>query len=106
MWKGLGEDQKVVVVVVVVAPPRGAPSHESGLHFTDFDETGCNDHKSDTNLGHGVTTPVPRPHPVLMRMCFCLCKYGGNWTTQVAAVRALAWKIRSVEFKNVCCIPR
>ncbi len=45
MWKGLGEDQKVVVVVVVVVPPRGAPRHESGLHITDVDETGCNDRR-------------------------------------------------------------
>ena len=37
MWKGLGEDQKVVVVV----PPRGALRHESGLHIADFDEIGC-----------------------------------------------------------------
>ena len=46
MWEGLGADQKVVVVVaVVVVPPRGAPSHESGLHIVDFDDTGCNARK-------------------------------------------------------------
>ena len=73
MWKGLGEDQKVVVVVVVVVPPRGAPSHESGLHITDFDETGCNDHKSETNLGHGVTNPVPSILLLNFTTPACIC---------------------------------
>ena len=43
MWAGLGGDQKVVVVVVV--PPRGALSHESGLHIAGLDGTGCNDRR-------------------------------------------------------------
>ena len=41
MWEGLGGDQKVVVVV----PSPGAPSHESGLHITDVDETWCNERR-------------------------------------------------------------